>query len=293
MLVFESNQGAGKSTAVQILAGSPDHFTDALPLGASSQETIELTRGAWIVECAELNGISRREIELIKANLSRHTDRARAAYGRIVEKVPRQWVVVGTTNEDKYLKDETGNRRFWPVKVAVTGAVDLDGLSRDRDQLFAEAACLEARREDITLPGELWLDAQAAQEQRKHENPFVDRLEPELAQFESGVVHPSEIYRFLGLPSELHQSQIERVNKAIASLGWPKKQKKWNGKNQRLFVKENGATELCEIKARYDRDDGRYYLCAPLTKDEMLKRSNGAIDPLTGRQERESSQSGD
>ncbi len=145
MLVLEGAQGTGKSSALRILAISDDWFTDDVSMG--SREVIEATAGKWIVEMSEIEGMGQGDVAALKAFLATRTDQARPAYQREVVKVPRQFVIVGTTSASEYLKDSTGNRRFWPVHVG--RSFDLDRLRADRDQLWAEAAVAEAKDEPI------------------------------------------------------------------------------------------------------------------------------------------------
>jgi Virulence-associated protein E len=172
ILVLEGPEGVNKSTAIVVLAGI-ENFSDQTILTASDKEQQELVRGVWFFELADLAGMKRSEVEKVKAFGSRTHDRARPAYGRHRVDAPRRCVFIGTTNDDEYLKSETGNRRFWPLKV---GTIDIEALRHDRDQLFAEAAEVEAKGEPLTLPKELWAEAGVAQEERRQHDPWDDIL---------------------------------------------------------------------------------------------------------------------
>lgn len=147
MAVFEGPQGIGKSTVVKALYGG-DWFTDALPAKLESADAGLGLQGVWCVEFAEIEQIIRAEVEIIKAFLSRSVDRFRAPYGRRFLTYPRQCVLVGTTNDTAYLRDTTGNRRFWPLKCPIAAP---GWVAENRDQLWAEAAARESEGADHWL----------------------------------------------------------------------------------------------------------------------------------------------
>ena len=181
LMVLEGLQGVGKSSALAILAGGPENFFDAPVLRLRDKEQQEATGGIWIYEIAELAG-KHIDVEHVKQFLSKSVDAARAAYGHGRTDQRRRCVFAATTNNDQYLKDTTGNRRFWPVKV---GTIDLEALRADRDQLWAEAAAAEALGEPLVIPPALWAVAAEATEARMEHDPWSDILEQRLLQLEA------------------------------------------------------------------------------------------------------------
>jgi predicted P-loop ATPase len=134
--VLEGTQGAGKSTALRILGGK--WFTECHE-NVTHKDFYEVLKGHMLVEIAEMHSFTRAEVERIKGIISCQMDRYRKSYGRNTENHPRQTVLACTTNRDDWQRDETGARRFWPVRC---GNVNHDWLQENRDQLFAEAVHL-------------------------------------------------------------------------------------------------------------------------------------------------------
>lgn len=153
MLILEGEQGLGKSSLLAALAG--EWFTDALSLDdiAHPKVAAEKLQGAWIVEVAELDGMAKASIERLKGFLTTAVDNYRAAYARRAGRYRRRCIVVGTVNNlDGYLRDATGNRRFWPVRV--TAKLDRGTLTPEHvAQVWAEARELEAAGERPFLEG--------------------------------------------------------------------------------------------------------------------------------------------
>lgn len=172
IIVLEGPQGTGKSTAVKILAGE-DNFSDQHVLGADDRAQQEAFRGVWIHELAELSGLRRTEVERLKSFASRTEDRARPAFGHMRVDMKRRCVLIATTNEDDYLKDDTGNRRFWPIP---TGRIDLEALACDRDQIWAEADVWERRGVSLFLDASLWGQISAIQSERLDSDPWEQKI---------------------------------------------------------------------------------------------------------------------
>jgi predicted P-loop ATPase len=173
LLVLRGPQGQGKSKLFARLCPRPEWFTDSMALGDKPKETIEQSRGIWVSEIPELLG-GARETEKIKAYLSRSVDGpARMAYTRVPVRVARQFVNFGTTNDRYFLKDPTGNRRFWPVTVT---ELKPEALLEVRDMIWAEVLVLEAQGQSVHLPESLWATAGELQEAHREIDPWEDVL---------------------------------------------------------------------------------------------------------------------
>jgi hypothetical protein len=236
ILVLEGDQGIGKSRAIAVLAGK--FFTDALKVGLDSKEIIELTDGCWLVEYPELEGITGREMSSVKAQLSRCSDRARLAYGRSTTERFRQWVAFGTVNERSYLRDHTGNRRFWTVEVT---KIDLAALARDRDQIWAEAYYRLAQGETHELPESLYAAAAEAQSKRVLETPWEMRLEPTLDGV-VGRIAVEHLFEFLSIAAHRQDGKVgAQLNRAMVKLKWRKTQQRRDGIRHHCYERKPAA----------------------------------------------------
>lgn len=257
MVVLESPvQGTNKSSTLEVLA-STEWFSDNLPFSLDSKQVIEVLRGRLIVEAAELSGMRRTEVEHMKAFLSRTVDRGRMAYDRKTVNVPRQCIIVGTTNDNKYLKDTGGNRRFWPVRVK---RFDLDALRRDRDQLWAEAIVRENDGASIQMEPGLWEVAAEQQMDRVINDPYTDTLRHYLAGFKEGKITRNDVVMIIGgSPASWTQDQNGRLGKAMETLGWRRPgsngQFRYDGRQVvGWLIGEGNPSQLPLITAYKDRD---------------------------------------
>jgi hypothetical protein len=158
-------QGTGKSTLFKLLAMGEEFFSDDFPLGGDAKQTIEQTRGKFLIECAELKGMRASDVTKVKSQLSRTHDYARLSYDRVATEVPRQFLLAGTTNNKKYLKDETGDRRFWPME---TGKIQLSEITPELvEQLWAEAKVYAEAGEALVIDRSLWKVAAEEQSKRR------------------------------------------------------------------------------------------------------------------------------
>jgi predicted P-loop ATPase len=239
VIVFEGPQGVGKSTCLRVLAGDEWFADEIADLG--TKDSAQDLRGKWIVELAEVAALRRAALERMKAFISRNIDHYRPSYGRRSMDFPRQCVFAGTTNADAYLADETGNRRFWPVKV--TG-LRLEQLVRDRDQLWAEAVVRFKAGEAWWLDREVEAFAAEEQNQRRQgdpwEEPIFDWLgRPTKTEHAVAEILSGALQREVG---DWTQADLNRVARCLRANGYERVQvrdparKDITGKGRRIWV---------------------------------------------------------
>lgn len=231
MIIFESpKQGLGKSKMVRVFGG--EYTAEGLPQGdLSSKDTVGALQGKWFIELGELEASRKADIQALKMFLSKEVDAGiRKAYKVEAKDYPRRCVFIGTTNETEYLKDETGARRFVPVRVL--DFIDLKGLQNDRDQLFAEAMVrwkAEPTEQAIEMPPDLWETAATEVEERRSKHPWEDLIRDMLdneakdaaeAGHGSAMLTNNEIMEALGLTEKERnqetQKRIGRVMRLVA-----------------------------------------------------------------------------
>lgn len=175
----------GKSTFFSILG--KEWFSDSLSIADMRDKTAaEKLQGYWILEISEMNGIKKTDVETVKSFVTRQDDKFRQAYGVNVESHPRSCIIVGSTNsESGFLRDVTGNRRFWPVHVPGTGKYHPWDV-KDVDQIWAEAIQLYKDGEELFLKGNAAEEAYRMQQEAMESDDregivaeYLDRLLPE------------------------------------------------------------------------------------------------------------------
>lgn len=185
MIILNGPQGVGKSTFWRTLG--LNWYSDSLGT-FEGKEASELLQGYWIIEVGELAGLNKAEMNTIKGFLSKQEDIYRAPYGRRTVSHPRSCIIVGTTNDTEYLRDRTGNRRFWPIdlcQVPATKSVWAD-LANEVPQIWAEAVECYKRAEPLHMDSILEKMAQTKQEEHRESDPkegvilsFLDTLVPD------------------------------------------------------------------------------------------------------------------
>lgn len=169
MPILVGPQGIGKSTLLRIMGG--EWFSDSLS-SFEGKEAYELIQGSWLLELGELNGLSKAEMNVVKQFLSKLSDIFREPYGRRTSEFPRRCVFFGTTNESEFLRDKTGNRRFWPVDCGKNPPTKnvFKQLDDEAPQIWAEALLAWKNGEKLFLDGEAEKQSLRAQEEHSEHN---------------------------------------------------------------------------------------------------------------------------
>lgn len=178
VLTLVGLQGVGKSTILRKLGGS--YYNESISLQNIDKDTVDALRGSWIIELPELTGLKKAETEAVKNFISRTTDEYRKAYGRNSEVYARQCVFFGTTNEDEFLKDATGNRRWWVLKTDTEKAkksVFNDLSSYEVDQIWAECVEFYKKGEKLYLDKDLEEKAKEIQDRFTEISPLQGAIE--------------------------------------------------------------------------------------------------------------------
>ena len=230
MVILESEQGLGKSKLWLTLFGE---WCAELTASLSDKDFYASLRGVWCMDFAELDAFSRSEATQIKRILTSQSDNYRQHYGRSSKSHPRQCVFVGGTNRDDWHKDETGGRRFLPVKIGQT--IDVDAVAASRDQLWAEAKVYFER-------GDTWWDipdAEAHQDEIYAQDTWEEVIDRWLTARLHDLRHPNEPFAYLlGTimsealriePGKQTRSDQTRAGSAMRRLGWRVKQETLRG----------------------------------------------------------------
>lgn len=250
MVILTGPQGIGKSTILSKMAG--DWFTDNI-VDFSSKDTLLILQNCLIAEVAELQSFKKADVNTLKMFLGQQTDKFRAPYERREEEHPRHCVFFGTTNDREFLRDSTGNRRYWPIECGITEhkkSVFKD-LDNEKEQIWAEAVKLFENGEKLYLDNELEEEARRQQKERLEEDPWeimiIKYLNTEIHEdwFEKGLdasgkmilrdrVSVSEILKeCLDIP--VRQQDRQSRNRVLSIL---QKQETWEYKKSIRFCKD-------------------------------------------------------
>lgn len=230
MLVLEGGQGIGKTTSLRVLGG--DHYMLAHE-SVTQKDFFQALAGKWLIEIGEMDAFSRADERRVKTVISTPTDRYRGSYDRYARDHARQCAFVGTTNKDDWATDETGLRRYWPVKC---GVVNLKALAAARDQLFAEAV----RR---FKAGATWWEMPAStievQAERQGQHPWTDAVLAYVALLPSDDVSLADVL-VAGLKKDLDtltMGDAHAVGRILALAGWQKRVVRRDGRLMKRWVR--------------------------------------------------------
>lgn len=275
VLIFEGGQGIKKSTMLKVMGG--EYFCDS-KINIDHNDAKMIAGSNWVIEMPELAALHASETESQKAFFSSATDKFRPPYGRVTEKFHRRCVFVGSTNDERYMNDITGNRRYLPVKC---GKFEIRKAKRDRDQIWAHAVeiykagftcptCIE--NEERCEEHRWWLDEEEnklleEENNKRLKNEYADAIvdyilklaPPTPGSAEKKLRTRPESYTMfeiastvLGIPSERVNSQQAAIGRALKALGFEKERLKLESKwqpwrhilpEELLFAPQKGSEE--------------------------------------------------
>jgi putative DNA primase/helicase len=235
MLVLVGPQGGGKSSALACLVGETSWFMDG-GIDFNSKDGSIAIQGRWLVEFSELESLSKASNSTTKAFLTRQEDKFRPPYGRVATSFPRQCVFAGTTNEDNFIKDATGSRRFWAFRC---GVIDLSALAHVRNQLWAEASAAFDAGEDWWLTSEMEALRREAAEEFHNQDPWTSSV----AEWAMSRTQPFTIADVLTTALSMPLSSIRRahqnqVGTILRRLGYTKRRRSIGGVRQFVWTLE-------------------------------------------------------
>lgn len=246
VLILEGKQDLGKSSAARILAGDK-WFSDS-DINIGDKDAVISMGGNWIIELGELAALSRKDSNALKFFISRQSDKIRPHYGRRLVEYPRQSIFIGTTNDKEYLKDPTGNRRYWPVTCK---DVSFARLKKVKDQLIAEAKYLYQlgfpSYVDPRLEPELYKKIQREQglrmEHDEIENDIINFIEnisnDHTNNFDPDFFSMSEIFDS-GCVNGVRNDMAgqKRIGNILRKMGYYKTTTRKDGKSGKFWVKK-------------------------------------------------------
>lgn len=266
MVILEGGQGMGKSTVANLIGGK--WFAEQHESATNPKAFAENLAGVLLTEISEMDAFSRAEVNRVKQVVSCRSDRFRVAYGRHAEDHPRQGIFFGTTNKDDWNRDETGARRFWPIRC--TGRADVKYVEANRDQLFAEALYLFQQ-------GMNWWDMPEEETKRQQAERYVEdawqaRIEKWLASSGRLSTTIQEILdESLGVETARQgQSEIKRVSTCLRMMGWE------NGKQERLKKASAGPNDPQFVRRWFAPGQDRFTV--PLETFKSEREINAELD---------------
>jgi len=233
MLILEGEQGARKSTALRILGG--DWYLPELP-DVQHKDAAHLLNGRWIVECGELNILSRSSsMNAVKDFLTRPVDVYRKPYGRHVVRRPRSVVFAATTNNFESLNDPTGARRFWPLRC---GNIDCAKLKKWRDQLWAEAVYRFEAGEQWHPTSELNEVITEQQEERFQEDSWTSIILAGAERHQLAPFSLSDCFNWLAMPPDKWTRAGEaRIGAILQRAGYRSSRQRLGERRVRVYSK--------------------------------------------------------